>query len=381
MKVCDVVLNSIWYDPRVRRQITAYRQQNVELVCVGMRCNRYDKEKINQIPCPTDIVCIDESYEGKQKSIVCKLIREYLRIIGVRDAIIEQKPDIIHANDLNALIPAFWAKKKLNCKLVYDSHEIWVENFFSKKQILAAKVYEIIENFLIKRIDLMVCVSHAAGEYFMKKYHIPMPMVITNCALESDSVALTGIKKHDGFEVLNHGQFYEGRGYDIMAHACDLLYKYPEVKLAIRGFGRMEDTLREIVAQSRHKEQFLFYPGVLVQDMIPLAAKSHVGIAITEPICLNFKLSVSNKLFEYAAAGLPVIMSDIPEHRYLNERYDFGLLLNENSPQALAEAIIKLYTDPDLYARLSQNSRHMSEKVNWENEFAQLIDAEQNMIS
>ena len=30
MKVCDVVLNSIWYDPRVRKQIIEYRKQGVK---------------------------------------------------------------------------------------------------------------------------------------------------------------------------------------------------------------------------------------------------------------------------------------------------------------------------------------------------------------
>lgn len=379
--MCNVVLNSIWYDPRVRRQIAEYVNRDIDLVCVGTHCIRYDKERIAQIPCPTKIVCIDEAYEGKQKNIFRKLKREYLRIVGVKDAIIEQKPDVIHANDLNALIPAFWAKQKLKCKLVYDSHEVWVENFFSKKQNIAAKVYEIIERFLIKRIDLMVCVSHAAAEYFRDKYHIPMPMVITNCALESDSVVLTEVKKHEGFEILNHGQFYEGRGYDVMAHACDLFCEYPDVKLAIRGFGKMEDTLRDIVSQSEHKEQFIFYPGVLVQEMIPMAAKSHVGVAITEPICLNFKLSVSNKLFEYAAAGLPVIMSDVPEHRYLNEKYNFGLILRENSPEAFAEAVKKLYTDRMLYKQLAENAKKMSAEMTWENEFAKLLTEERKMIA
>ena len=32
MKVCDVVLNSIWYDPRVRKQIKGYISNGIELV-------------------------------------------------------------------------------------------------------------------------------------------------------------------------------------------------------------------------------------------------------------------------------------------------------------------------------------------------------------
>ena len=84
--------------------------------------------------------------------------------------------------------------------------------------------------------------------------------------------------------------------------------------------------------------------------------------------------------FAGAAAGLPVIMSDIPEHRYLNEQYHFGLILSENTPHALAEAIKKLYTDRTLYEELAANSRKMSQEINWENEFGKLIQAEEAMI-
>ena len=46
MKVCDVVCNSVWYDPRVRKQIAEYQAQGVELVCVGQKCQRYDEERL-----------------------------------------------------------------------------------------------------------------------------------------------------------------------------------------------------------------------------------------------------------------------------------------------------------------------------------------------
>ena len=117
-----------------------------------------------------------------------------------------------------------------------------------------------------------------------------------------------------------------------------------------------------------------------VEELIPLAAGSMVGVAITEPVCLNFKLSVSNKLFEYAAAGLPVIMSDIPEHRYLNEKFQFGLILPDNSPQSLADAVLRLYQNSELYQQLAENSKRMSQELNWENEFARLIRAEREIL-
>jgi len=187
-------------------------------------------------------------------------------------------------------------------------------------------------------------------------------------------------EKAEGFTVLNHGQYYEGRGYELMVGACKYLQGYPEIKLALRGFGKLEQMLRDMKAAEDTEDRVVFYPPVRVEELIPMAASAHVGVEVTLPICLNFKLSVSNKLFEYAAAGLPVIMSDIPEHRYLNEKYNFGILMEENTSQCFAEAAIKLYTDKELYARLAANAARMVQEVNWDAQFEQLIADEKTII-
>lgn len=378
MKVCDVVLNSIWYDPRVRKQIVEYKNQGVEVSCVGYRCNRFDEEQIKKIPAPVSIVSIDKKYDGKQKGIIRKVIREIKKKRVVKEAIIACAPDVIHANDLNALIPAYAASRKLKCRLVYDSHEINTDNYTGKKNRSLWVYYHAMESRLVHKVDLMVSVSHAASDYFAQEYHIQKPMVITNCALASENVSQPA-EKNEGFEVLNHGGFYAGRGYDLMVEAAPLLKEYPEIRLALRGFGSIENQLHKR-AEDLNATNVVFYPKVKVEELIPLAAGSMVGVAITEPVCLNFKLSVSNKLFEYAAAGLPVIMSDIPEHRYLNEKFQFGLILPDNSPQSLADAVLRLYQNSELYQQLAENSKRMSQELNWENEFARLIRAEREIL-
>jgi len=376
MKVCDVVLDSVWYDPRVRKQIVEYLNHGVELTCVGYECDRYDEAKIAEVPCPVNVVRQNRNYIGRQKNPWKKLRREKIKNRDVCNAIIAENPDVIHANDLNALIPAYMAQKKLGCRLVYDSHEIYVENFGLRGKRLYAAYLKYKEKKICKKLDKMICVSHAAADYFAKEYGIEKPMVITNCSLKAEQSFSE--EKNEGFEVLNHGQFYEGRGYDIMVEAAPLFKELPEIKMALRGFGVLEKSLRAR-SEALGNENVIFYPKVLVQELIPMASKARVGVAITEGICLNFELSVSNKLFEYASAGLPVIMSDIPEHRYLNEKYQFGIVIPDNSPKTFAEAVIKLYTDKEFYNNCVKNAKRLSDEVNWETEFERLIEFEKSL--
>ena len=372
MKICDVVLNSVWHDPRVTKQVNEYTKSGIEVVCIGMKCRRYDKDKIDAMPCKVTIVERDAYFGGKQKSIIKKVLREKYRIDAVVRAIVSENPDIIHANDLDALIPAYKAMKKLKCRLIYDSHEICCETRYYDKYWLYNQYMKLTERRIVKRCDKMICVSHAAADYFKELYKIEKPMVITNCILKEDTLT-TAVEKNEGFEVLNHGILHDSRGLEFMLDSCERMKEYPEIRMAARGYGGIEKELKKTV-QENCVDNFIFYPPVDPKMLIPEASRSHVGVAVTLPVCLNFKLSVSNRLFEYAAAGLPVIMSDIPEHRYLNEQYEFGIVIENNTQESFIEAVIQLYTDKELYDRCSKNAKRLANEITWGNQFALVIE-------
>lgn len=375
MRVCDVVLDSVWYDPRVRKQIQGYMSNNIELHVIGIEDNRYDQEEIDALGCNVKI--ISPRNKVIKHNIINKLKRIYLSNYDIVHAIIDTNPDIIHANDLNALLPSFIAAKIVGAKLIYDTHEIFTENIGIVSNPLLRLFWSIFEWFVIKRVNLVVCVSNAAADYLSHKYRVNNILVITNCCnlVNPNDIPRD---KHPGFEILNHGQFYEGRGYDLMLYAAQLS-KNPDITYCLRGFGEMEGELRNFVKKCE-LSNVRFYPPVKVNELIPQAAQSHVGLAITIPFCLNFKLSISNKIFEYTAAGLPVIMSDIPEHSYLNKKYGFGIVLKDNTPEELLNAVSLLYTDKKLYNRLSKNALKFSSEINWEKEFIKLIQFEKSLI-
>ena len=378
MKVCDVVKNSIWYDPRVRKQIHSYIESGCELYCVGLQEKRYDEEEVKKIPCNVHIVKINQKYYSGKRNFFTKIIRELKINGGVSKAIIKINPDIIHANDLDSLIPAYKASKKLKCKLIYDTHEIFLENPWIASNKIVKFVWGFFEKRLIYKVDKVVCVSNAAAEYFEREYKIEKPLVVTNCISTKNLIKETSAKTEPK-QILNHGQLYVGRGYDIMIETAPLLKEYADLQLTLRGFGPMEEQLR-LRAKDLNAENVYFAPPVKVEELIPYASKAFIGLAITEAISINFKLSVSNKIFEYAAAGLPVIMSDIPEHRYLNDKYGFGIILPSDTPEELSKAILKLSTDEELYKKCSEASQKLSREINWDNEFRKLLSVQKEFL-
>jgi glycosyltransferase involved in cell wall biosynthesis len=370
MIVCDTVTNSVWFDPRVIKQIDQYSTYDgVELHIVGKKCPMYKKEEVDRLP--GHVVLVD-----RPKRIFRSIFINLVDFWTMSRAIIRTNADIIHANDLDALVPAYIAARKLGCKLIYDTHEIFLQNNWIFDNWLFRHFWHFFESRIIKKVDLVVCVSNAAADYLKDYYKIPRPLVVTNCV--SEHQIYNGQDKHDGFEVLMHGKFYKGRGYDLMVQAA-ALNNNPNIKYVFRGFGSMEKELRDFVADN-HVENVVFYPPVKTRELLSSASASHIGVAITVPYCLNFKLSVSNKIFEYLGAGLPVIMSDIPEHRYLNEKYHIGIILDELSPECLNSAVEKLYEDKSFYTECVINAKRISHELSWETEFNKLYQAEIQML-
>lgn len=370
MKVCIVVKNSIWNDPRVKKQINSYINYSYDVYCVGVTDPKLNQKEIEKLRGKVHLVKIDSKYYSENRTFITKIVREIKTNFSIFRKVLSAKSDVIHANDLNALIPCFFASKINRTFLIYDSHELFIENPWINRNKVTKFIWWIFEKALIRKVDIVVSVSNASSEYLSKVYKIEKPIVVTNSVLSSDIVELRTLN-YLTFQILNHGQFYEGRGYELMIEVANRLRDYKDIEFIIRGYGQLESSLRNKI-QSYSLKNIKIDPPVRIEELVLEASKSNLGMAITEAISKNFELSVSNKLFEYAAAGLPVIMSDIPEHRYLNEKYDFGVIVSDLSPSSIANAILDLYNNDEQYKRLSKNSITLSREMCWENEFEKL---------
>ena len=369
MKISIVVSNSLRKDPRVIKQIKIAMANGYDVQFVGYYDDFYDEEFLENLGCKYDIVNMGNKYVGHLKSPIKKVIRLFYRPLKAAKYIYKFKPDIIHTNDYDTLGLGYLAAKKCGARLIYDSHEIFAENGVIAHNKLLKKYIMLREKCLTHKIDKMISVSNAAADYFRDIYKIDRPTVITNCPMRNTQPLK---EKADKFEVVYQGMMYPGRGYEEFTLAGK--YITDEVRLVLRGYGSIETQLKEMMKQENLAEKVVFSEPVEVSQLVCAASSSHVGVVLTRPVSLNFKMSVSNKVFEYAAAGLPVILSDVPEHRYLNDKFNFGIIIDEVTPQAIAAAISELYEDSEKYKILADNAKKMAEEMVWENEAKKLLE-------
>jgi glycosyltransferase involved in cell wall biosynthesis len=103
-------------------------------------------------------------------------------------------------------------------------------------------------------------------------------------------------------------------------------------------------------------------------------AASKIGLVTLLPTP-SYVESLPIKLFEYMAAGMPVIASDFPLWREIIEDADCGLLVDPQDPRAIADAIAQLLGD-DERARLIglSGKQAVLAKYSWAAEGAKLVD-------
>ncbi len=374
MKICMLVTNSLVKDPRVQREALYASSRGHEVIVLGVWDDNYSESFYSSLPYKVIICPINAKYREKLYSLSDKIKRFIIPIKELYKACIILKPDVIHANDFDTLPAAYLAARKIkNCHVHYDSHEIYSGNPILLKHPIIRWTLLSMERFITKRIDSMSSVSNAAAMKLSDLLRIQKPTVVTNCSYYYDKKDLP--RKDSFFSVLYQGRITPFRGYEEFVLAAGELPC--EIKLIVRGYGETKEVLKKICADNNFKK-VEFPESVSIAELIPSAAKTSVGVVLTKPVSDNYKYTVSNKVFECIQARIPVILSDVPEHRYLNETYHIGIVVDDVTPQKIAEAILKMYNDHDFYDECLHNVDIAASILCWEKEGEKLIDCYNN---
>jgi glycosyltransferase involved in cell wall biosynthesis len=96
------------------------------------------------------------------------------------------------------------------------------------------------------------------------------------------------------------------------------------------------------------------------------AASAAVGVSPIVPSCLNYRYSLPNKLFQYMAAGIPVVASDFPQVREVVEGTASGLVVDTTRPDDIARAISTVLGDAEAAAAMGARGRAaVRDRYNW----------------
>jgi glycosyltransferase involved in cell wall biosynthesis len=164
----------------------------------------------------------------------------------------------------------------------------------------------------------------------------------------------------DKFVALYAGAHGISNDLTVLLEAAELLKGDPRIRFLLVGDGKEKPNL-VLHATERKLDNVLFLPPVAKHDMAEVLAASDCGVAILKPIPL-YGTTFPNKVFDYMAAGRPVVLAIDGVIRKVVEEARAGVAVPPGNAQALADAVRGLADDPSAARKMGARGRKAVER-------------------
>lgn len=281
-------------------------------------------------------------------------------------------PDVVHTHDVNTLPTGWLAARLCGARLVYDAHEVSTsrEGYGSFRRLVAG-----IERRLMPRADATITTTATRSAYFARAYGVPRPLVLQNRPTWNPGARTNRLRrelglKHDWPIILYQGGLQHGRGLQLLV---DVARDVDNAYFIFMGGGPLEQPLKRQVRSLGLSERVRFVSTRSLEELPDYTASADIGVQPLENTCFNHFSTDSNKLFEYVAAGLVVVSSNLPEIRFLMQRWELGLLVAPGCRDQLRGALSQLVAQPSLRYRFQDNALKAARSLSWESQEPQLL--------
>jgi len=298
----------------------------------------------------------------------CVRVIRYARMKNVK---------LVNIHNLGLLPLGVFVKWLCSARLVYDAHELETECHWVRglQQVFSRHV----ERIFIKYADLVIVVSDGINAWYREKYGLTNIVTVLNCP-EFQKPERSKVLYHelnipeDVKIVIYQGMLIRGRGLEEL---LKIFAGYGDDKhvLVLMGYGELEPLIKEYA--DSHSNIY-FHKAVAPAEVLKYTCSADVGISFIEDISLSHHWCLPNKLFQYIMAGLPVIVSNLPEMRRVVTENQIGIVLDEITFQSLRRALDQLAPVND--KALTANLKRLGMLYSWQNQERVMINSYKKYI-
>ncbi|MCH7629908.1 MULTISPECIES: glycosyltransferase family 4 protein [Novosphingobium] len=253
---------------------------------------------------------------------------------------------------------------------VFELRDIWPESIRAvgamKKEYVLDRL-EALELFLYRKATAIVTVTHAFRENLIRRgIDAGKVHVVTNgadtarfVAMDKDVALEQALGLRDKFVLGYIGTHGMAHGLDTLIDAAVLLKQASwaqDCRLMLLGDGAHRARLvrrahdlgldNVVFVDTVPKEQVVRYWSILDASIIHLTKND------------LFRTVIPSKLFECMAMAIPVLHGVEGESADIVKRHDVGLTFEPENPEALCEAVRRLFHDAVLRERFKRNGPH-----------------------
>jgi glycosyltransferase involved in cell wall biosynthesis len=254
---------------------------------------------------------------------------------------------------------------------IWDHPELWkgVREKDIKRTLLVhvprIVAFQIVKKTL-KHADLVISAIHPSA---LTKFRIsPQKTFEVTNGVDLSITKPRGLKRSDAeFRVFYVGFLMKERGLDLMLHAMAMLKeRIEDLRFILVGDARREDLvyLDRTVKKLGLKDQVDFLGKLNHNDVLTLMEGSDVCL-FPFPRIETVNCIYPVKIFEYMAMGKAIVATRLKGISSVIKDGVNGLLVEPGDAREMADAIFRIYENPDLRERLEANAKKVAEEYDW----------------
>ena len=293
--------------------------------------------------------------------------------------IVTERPDWVYASDLWAA-PIASVAARLGFRVLYHEHD-WIGPAVGGPASAAAALAQAARRDLAWRARVCVLPNEERADAFSRLGGGRDVLTVWNCP-RLEEVAPEREPARDEFRLIYYGSIVPQR---LPSAVLDALALLPgKVRLTIIGYATIG--YPNYPAELRHRADALGlgarvrFLGSLPtrQELLAHCRNSHLGLALMPRAGADDNertmAGASNKAFDYLAAGIPVLLSDLPAWRRMFGDAGYGRACDPDDPRSIAAAVAELVRDPIGTQQAGESGRQrILDEWNYERQFEPVL--------
>jgi glycosyltransferase involved in cell wall biosynthesis len=311
--------------------------------------------------------------------------QRFTNLVRIGRLALQQNADVYHVHEPELLL--LWLLLKIHkprARFIYDVHEDYAaavlsgEKYWIPKYLkyVIARSLDVYEKLMSRRVDLVVAAAPDIEQNFKGCHAISVrnfaPLIVINRIYAQ-------AKRRDGLsgprELIFTGSITRERGIIEVIKALELLG--PDIKVVLTVAGHYHDErLRSELEGLPGFKKTEFLGWLSFEDMIKRVINADAALMCfhSDPN-IDSAVERSNKLYEFMAMGIPIIISELPEWAAVINEVGCGLTVNPHDPSDIADKLNYLLRNPVEAQSMGLKGRKAGlEKFSWEKEVQVLLD-------
>ncbi len=319
------VTNDVATDRRVLRHAATLSEAGAMVTVVGRRLR-------DSLPVEGDVAC------HRMRLLFRRGVGFYAEYnIRLMLYLLVHRCDLVYANDIDTMPACRMAACLKRKPLVMDVHELFPEVPELVDRPKVKLFWQRLDDRMMPRANVRITVCDSLAHYYRQRLGVDLT-VVRNIAPRHEVVEVEKREPaHDNLKVLLYqGCVNKGRGVDWAIDAMGLL---PDCRLVIAGGGDLLEAMK-LRAQATPWADRITFTGRLSPDQLAqLTPTADVGLVMLEDMGLSYHMALPNRIGDFVAAGVPLVVSDLPEMARAVRLFRIGDVMEAPGPEALASSV------------------------------------------